>query len=179
MRAPTKAGSDWVAALAGWPRRPNQSIPLLPSGPGGVFNLSSRGADKGHHRIVRIWIRVKVAEREGLTRDILSLALRAASPSKSAVLPICRTARLLTLSYSLRRMSQQTHSSLHSTKWRRERDSNPRYGVKPYTHFPGVLLKPLGHLSASTTILLQPSLVRSPLGSCLARSRQVSPEGEP
>src|SRR5699024_1204892 len=25
--------------------------------------------------------------------------------------------------------------------------SNPRYGYKPYTHFPGVLLKPLGHLS--------------------------------
>ena len=34
---------SWVAALAGEPRRPNQSIPLLPSGPGGVFNLSSRG----------------------------------------------------------------------------------------------------------------------------------------
>ena len=31
--------------------------------------------------------------------------------------------------------------------WRRERDSNPRYGDKPYTHFPGVLLQPLGHLS--------------------------------
>lgn len=31
-------------------------------------------------------------------------------------------------------------------KWRRERDSNPRYGF-PYTHFPGVRLQPLGHLS--------------------------------
>ena len=30
---------------AGWPRRPRQSIPLLPSGPGGVFDLASRGAD--------------------------------------------------------------------------------------------------------------------------------------
>ncbi len=30
--------------------------------------------------------------------------------------------------------------------WRRERDSNPRYS-SPYTHFPGVLLQPLGHLS--------------------------------
>ena len=29
---------------------------------------------------------------------------------------------------------------------RRGRDSNPRYGLT-YTHFPGVLLKPLGHLS--------------------------------
>ncbi len=31
-------------------------------------------------------------------------------------------------------------------KWRRERDSNPRYGF-PHTHFPGVRLQPLGHPS--------------------------------
>ena len=31
-------------------------------------------------------------------------------------------------------------------KWRTGRDSNPRYGF-PYTHFPGVRLQPLGHLS--------------------------------
>ncbi len=30
--------------------------------------------------------------------------------------------------------------------WRRVRDSNPRYGLA-YTHFPGVLLQPLGQLS--------------------------------
>ena len=30
--------------------------------------------------------------------------------------------------------------------WRRGRDSNPRYGF-PYTHFPGVRLRPLGHPS--------------------------------
>ena len=30
--------------------------------------------------------------------------------------------------------------------WRREWDSNPRYGF-PYTHFPGVRLRPLGHPS--------------------------------
>jgi len=34
---------------------------------------------------------------------------------------------------------------------RRERDSNPRY-VLPYTHFPGVLLKPLGHLSGKVRL---------------------------
>ncbi len=33
-----------------------------------------------------------------------------------------------------------------SEVWRRERDSNPRYGF-PYTRFPSVLLQPLGHLS--------------------------------
>ena len=35
---------------------------------------------------------------------------------------------------------------------RRERDSNPRYSY-PYTHFPGVLLQPLGHLSKCTHFL--------------------------
>ncbi len=35
-----------------------------------------------------------------------------------------------------------------SFKYRRERDSNPRYGY-PHTRFPSVLLKPLGHLSKS------------------------------
>ena len=35
--------------------------------------------------------------------------------------------------------------------WRRGRDSNPRSGYKPLTHFPGVLLQPLGHLSARKT----------------------------
>ena len=39
------------------------------------------------------------------------------------------------------------------TKWRRERDSNPRSGYKPLTHFPGVLLQPLGHLSAENRFL--------------------------
>ena len=33
-------------------------------------------------------------------------------------------------------------------RWRRGRDSNPRYGF-PYTHFPGVRLRPLGHPSMS------------------------------
>ena len=32
--------------------------------------------------------------------------------------------------------------------WRRGRDLNPRWGFKPHTRFPIVLLKPLGHLSA-------------------------------
>ena len=38
----------------------------------------------------------------------------------------------------------------HHIKWRRGRDSNPRYGC-PYTRFPSVLLRPLGHLSALST----------------------------
>ena len=44
---------------------------------------------------------------------------------------------------------------LRKLKWRRGRDSNPRSGYKPLTHFPGVLLQPLGHLSARTNALSQ------------------------
>ena len=36
--------------------------------------------------------------------------------------------------------------------WRRERDSNPRYALT-YTHFPGVRLQPLGHLSVDPCVL--------------------------
>src|SRR5690606_39813955 len=41
--------------------------------------------------------------------------------------------------------------------WRRGRDSNPRSGYKPLTHFPGVLLQPLGHLS----VLARPAARRT------------------
>ena len=37
-------------------------------------------------------------------------------------------------------------SAISITCWRREWDSNPRYGF-PHTRFPSVRLKPLGHLS--------------------------------
>ncbi len=37
-------------------------------------------------------------------------------------------------------------------KWRRDRDSNPGDGFPP-THFPGVRLRPLGHLSNVSSIL--------------------------
>src|SRR5882672_8616427 len=35
--------------------------------------------------------------------------------------------------------------------WRRERDSNPRYGGNPYNALAGRPLRPLGHLSARAT----------------------------
>ena len=37
---------------------------------------------------------------------------------------------------------------LKSSKWRTDRDSNPGDGHPP-THFPGVRLRPLGHLSVT------------------------------
>jgi hypothetical protein len=87
------------AAPPATPRHPNHSLPLLPSGPGGICELSSRGNRRSHRR--------------------LHLRVR-----QSATL--------------------QTFEN-----WRRERDSNPRNGDRPFTHFPGVLLQPLGHLSAT------------------------------
>ena len=39
-----------AAAPPATPRHPNHSLPLLPSGPGGVCELSSRGDRRGHHR---------------------------------------------------------------------------------------------------------------------------------
>ena len=42
--------------------------------------------------------------------------------------------------------SQNLNFFYISTRWRREWDSNPRYGF-PHTRFPSVRLKPLGHLS--------------------------------
>ena len=38
-----------------------------------------------------------------------------------------------------------------TTYWRREWDSNPRYGF-PHTRFPSVRLKPLGHLSEEASL---------------------------
>jgi hypothetical protein len=46
-----------VAAPPATPRRPHHSLPLLPSGPGGVCKLSSRGRRRGHRRalVASIW----------------------------------------------------------------------------------------------------------------------------
>ena len=43
-------GAEEAAAPPATPRHPNHSLPLLPSGPGGVCELSSRGDRRGHHR---------------------------------------------------------------------------------------------------------------------------------
>lgn len=63
----------------------------------------------------------------------------------------------------LRRMSIRWYTARGAEKrnefnehWRREWDSNPRYGF-PHTRFPSVRLKPLGHLSGA------PSLEGAPL----------------
>ena len=47
--------------------------------------------------------------------------------------------------------------------WRREWDSNPRYGF-PYTRFPSVRLQPLGHLSVRTLMTGQRLFFKSGRG---------------
>ena len=94
-----------------------------------------------------------LAERAGCTRHILCLALRAACAAPMGILPMCRTRHvnsrvqiplfLASIKVALKCVTSRPQI------WRRERDSNPRSGVKPLTHFPGVLLQPLGHLSSN------------------------------
>ena len=49
-QACVKPIAERVAAPPATSRHPNHSLPLLPSGPGGVCELSSRGDRRGHHR---------------------------------------------------------------------------------------------------------------------------------
>ena len=76
--------------------------------------------------------------RAGFTRHILCLALRAASPCKSD-LPICRTHH-----FSFRGF-EPVSIMLQNLAERAGFEPAKRYN--PLTHFPGVLLQPLGHLS--------------------------------
>ena len=72
-------------------RRTSRPIPLLPSGSGGVFDLSSRRHRRGHHR------HEKLAERVGLFASSLMLTPRYARGQPSVVQirsrRICRTRR--------------------------------------------------------------------------------------
>ena len=55
--------------------------------------------------------------------------------------------------------------AMHPVEWRRERDSNPRWGYKPHTPLAGERLQPLGHLSLINTARMLPIM----LGSCLGQ----------
>ena len=51
------------------------------------------------------------------------------------------------------------------TFWRRGRDSNPRYGSTPYTHFPGEPVQPLRHLSRNLIVASgRPAAARRSVG---------------
>ncbi len=108
---PSVATFPWEAAPPATLRRPNHPLPLLPSGPGGIYGLSSRRHRRSHHG----------------TRDVA-----------------------------------QKETARHILSGRRDRDCSahpvwvaeragfePAKRFDPLTHFPGVLLQPLGHLSTS------------------------------
>ncbi len=69
---------------------------------------------------------------------------------------------------SLRPVAPPRSDEHRKATWRRGRDSNPRYGC-PYTRFPSVLLRPLGHLSAHHEICFR--------GENLATSDTLRPTG--
>ena len=62
----------------------------------------------------------------------------------------------------------------HRGKWRRERDSNPRYRCR-YTRLAGVRLRPLGHLSSAYPLSRPGSMFKSGIGN-LVQSRARSGE---
>ena len=68
-----------------------------------------------------------------------------------------------------------TTRSLREAGWRRGRDSNPRYGF-PYTHFPGVRLRPLGHPSATRlsarVARISPRSARAQVGATFHRGAE-------
>ena len=71
-------------------------------------------------------------------RDAITASCRAVQPVSDvsrARCCICRKAIVL----------QLLHNNLHN--WRRGRDSNPRYGFRPYNGLANRRLQPLGHLS--------------------------------
>ena len=62
---------------------------------------------------------------------------------------------------------------LRSLDWRREWDSNPRYGF-PYTRFPSVRLKPLGHLSGARVMKAHAFFCKSDARRRRARAPQAT-----
>src|ERR1700754_863501 len=77
-----KRGPQKAMTLPATPRHPSRPLPLLPSGPGGVYGLSSRGDRQGHHKDVQNWRR----ERDSNPRYVISvytLSRRAPSTTRT------------------------------------------------------------------------------------------------
>jgi hypothetical protein len=62
-----------------------------------------------------------------------------------------------------RRNRKPANEAVKSCRWRREWDSNPRYGF-PHTRFPSVRLKPLGHLSGAPSLEGAPMILQGIAG---------------
>ena len=74
----------------------------------------------------------------------------------------------------------ELYGTTRKGEWRRDRDSNPGDGLPP-THFPGVRLRPLGHLSvlracAVSVVYLQVSNEDQKLANLPDRSAASNPK---
>ena len=85
--------------------------------------------------------------RPASTRDInrIPASIPPAFRARNALLGTLRS-RFPRRNAAIRRFQRPVPRAERRRCWRRERDSNPRDGFPP-THFPGVRLRPLGHLS--------------------------------
>jgi hypothetical protein len=93
-------------------------------------------------------------ERDSNPRYLLSThAFQACALNRSAISPD-HFAGSPRLSHRLMCSERETlstprKSTPNGENWRRERDSNPRYGFKPYAGLANLCLQPLGHLSCT------------------------------
>ena len=126
-----------AAAPPAYLRRTNRSIPLLPSGPGGIFDLPSRRRQRGRHELD-----CKLAERAGYVRIVPD-----AHPSlRSGPTFGCPNSFLTNLSNPAGSHPPPV-KLLMLVELAERAGFEPAKRFDPLTHFPGVLLQPLGHLS--------------------------------
>jgi hypothetical protein len=144
---------------AGWPRRPHRPIPLLPSGPGGVFDLASRGADGATIDVASATLtNLKLAERAGF------------EPAK-------RGLAAYTLS---RRAPSTTRTSLRILKLVAPNPSiqHPPLGIRASPSRGVIRAQPLGHLSGDPCAR-HPAVLRAANSSAQPPRGQGNPAADP
>src|SRR5215813_13959831 len=99
--------------------------------------------------------RIRLLGRDCRTTKMRERDARAAIAANAAQIRLCvktviaRVAQVPELAEAFAKQRSQKHETRQIlSSWRREWDSNPRYGF-PYTRFPSVRLKPLGHPSGT------------------------------
>ena len=162
-RTDCEAIAEKAAAPPATPRHPNHSLPLLPSGPGGVCELSSRGDRRGHHRRGLLSPEtdgldplgtLQVGGESGIrTRDTYYRihTFQACSFNHSDTSPLANTTRTICTrdcsAHPEPHPSLTRGASLRLSKFVPDKFVEPAIRITVYTT-PGVLLQPLGHLSA-------------------------------
>src|SRR5262249_24079084 len=106
--------------------------------------------------------------RDCRTNKMRERDARAAIAANAAQIRLCvktviaRVAQVPELAEAFAKQRSQKHETRQIlSSWRREWDSNPRYGF-PYTRFPSVRLKPLGHPSVAQGNIALAARARNP-----------------